>query len=88
MNGFEGLKCTEEYLDTIDIKQEASEFGRSDLGDFMDFLEDKYGKTLVDNPVFCGFVFNWMNTEEFLDYLNKRYAEFYFREISTYYFHF
>ena len=44
MNGFEGLKCTEEYLDTIDIKQEASEFGGSDLGDFMDFLEDKYGK--------------------------------------------
>ena len=87
MNGFEGLKCTEEYLHTIDIKQEASEFGGNDLGDFMDFLEDKYGKTLVD-PVFCGFVFNWMNTEEFLDYLNKRYAEFYFREISIYYFHF
>ena len=44
MNGFDGLKCTEEYLDTIDIKQEASEFGGNDLGDFMDFLEDKYGK--------------------------------------------
>ena len=68
----EVIRKTEEFLDTIDVKKYLQE--DKDLYDVMDEIEEDYGKTLEDNPVFEGYVFNWMSSDEFGDYITKRYG--------------
>lgn len=81
---FDGVKETEKYLDGLNLKEEFKEFGGHDLSEFMEFLENKYGNSLAADLKFCGFVFNWMSTEEFLDYLRKRYTSFDYAEYKKY----
>ena len=81
---FNGVKVTEKYLDGLNLEEEFKEFGGHDISEFMEFLEDKYGNSLAADLRFCGFVFNWMSTEEFLDYLRKRYPGFSCVEYTKY----
>lgn len=86
---FDGVKCTEKYLDRLDLEAEAVEFGGCDIDNFMEFLENKYGDSLNSDLRFNGYVFNWMNTVEFLDYLSRRYGnKFRYYEIIKYDFSF
>lgn len=65
------VKETEKFLDTIDI----SKYLRNgkDLYDVIDEIEDDYGEQVENNPLFQGYVFNWMAPDEFGDYLEKRF---------------
>lgn len=48
----------------------------------MDKIEEDYGYFLEDNPIFEGYVFNWMSQEEFVDYLTNK--GYHIREIHSY----
>lgn len=78
------LQNTEEFLDKIDIASFANENDKS-IYDLMDRIESAYQNAPeLDNDIFEGFVFNWMDHNEFLEYLEKRYGKkFEAREITT-----
>ena len=57
----EELKQTIKFLDSIQIDKY-----------IMDRIEDDYGAFLEDHPIFEGYVFNWMTSDEFADYLRKK----------------
>lgn len=74
------LKQTEEFLDSIRIDKYIKK--HRDISDIMDKIEEDYGYFLKDNPIFEGYVFNWMSQEEFVDYLTNK--GYHIREIHSY----
>ncbi len=74
------LKQTEEFLDSIRIDKYIKK--HRDISDIMDKIEEDYGYFLEGNPVFEGYVFNWMSQEEFVDYLTNK--GYHIREIHSY----
>lgn len=61
---------TKKFLDSLPWKEYLS-LGK-DLYDIMDEIQQTYGDSLEDNPVFRGEVFNWMSTDDFADYLRDK----------------
>ena len=74
------LKQTERFLDSIEIDKYIKK--HRDISDIMDKIEEDYGYSLEDNPIFEGCVFNWMSQEEFVDYLTNK--GYHIREIHSY----
>lgn len=69
------MQYTKQVLDDIDIKQIASEHPElKSISDLVTFIEDEYDQ-LANNEYMHGFIFNWMNHEEFIDYLDDRYGD-------------
>lgn len=66
------MKETKKFLDTIDIRKYL--YDGKDLYDVIDEIEDDYEEAVRDNPIFQGYVFNWMSTDEFGDYITERYG--------------
>lgn len=66
----EELKQTIKFLDSIQIDKYIIVY--MDIHDIMDRIEDDYGAFLEDHPIFEGYVFNWMTSDEFADYLRKK----------------
>ena len=80
----EELKKTKALLDTIDIKQFA-DWRDTNIHDLMDRLETVMEDSdELNNDLFEGFLFNWMNGIEFCEYLKERYGDgFEAKEITT-----
>lgn len=74
------LKQTEEFLNSIEIDKYIKKHRH--ISDIMDKIEEDYGYFLEDNPIFEGYVFNWMSQEEFVDYLTNK--GYHIREIHSY----
>lgn len=64
---------TVKILDTIDIEKYVTFDCCIDVPDLMKALEYDYEDTLSENSHFQGYLFNWMDEEEFSDYLIWRY---------------
>lgn len=43
-----------------------------DIYDIMDKIQQEYGDSLEDSPIFRGDVFNQITTDEFVDYLRDK----------------
>lgn len=67
------IKATENLLDNIDIEDYLSE--AKTLTELMNVIDNDYKEFTEDSPVFKGYVFNWMNEEEFQNYLKERYKD-------------
>ena len=64
------------YLDQIDIEKYMRSCGSNKIGDLMSAIEEDYDNTdFTNNDFLEGFIFNWCNEEEFIEYLEKRYGE-------------
>ena len=70
MNYKETINKTEQFLDTIPIEEYVA--SGCDLGEVMNRIEEDYSDLLDNDEFFCGYVFNWMNTDEFASYLKRR----------------
>jgi hypothetical protein len=68
------IRITEEFLDTLDLTNYIANFYEVD--ELMGVLEDHYSKMATDsNPdFFQGFLFNAYGTDEFCQYIEKKYG--------------
>ena len=55
------------FLDSIDILELMKDF--QDVSELMELIEEKYSKDYYEE-----FIFNCISTDEFVDYLQKRYS--------------
>lgn len=64
------------FLNTLDLKP----FLKNDesVYDIMEKIEDKYGDQYTEEP----FIFNCMDHNEFIDYIQKRYKDIHFYEYT------
>ena len=65
------MKHTCDYLDTIPI--ESYLINGMTAGDVMDAIENEYDDKLIDDPIFKGFIFSWMDEYEFMSYCVDRF---------------
>lgn len=89
-----GEKKTYEILDKIDIEtifyiNYKSKKGNT-INDLMKDLSmcDEVETLLKDEPLFCGYLFNFMTSSEFIEYLEKRYDNISVLPIDDYWVHF
>lgn len=61
-----------EFLDTINVRGYLQ--AGKDLYDIVDEIERDYNKTVSDDPILQGCVFNCMSTDEFADYITERFG--------------
>ena len=82
----QAIEKTENLLNTIDILSYARR-GES-LVSLMDRLDAAYAEVEeVQKEPFDTYLFNWMDEDEFMDYLKRRYGKvFSFQEAITYYY--
>lgn len=96
MTETENIKKTEDILNTMDILRLYDEFSNGKeytVGDFMYDLgehfisNDKY-RDVCNGLPFEGYLFNWMNDVEFMDYVEERYrGKVWFSESTRNYLH-
>ena len=74
------------YLDKIDIEKYMKNCTSSRISDLIYAIERDYDDTeLTDNDFLEGFIFNYCNEEEFVEYLTRRFGErIYISEVSYY----
>lgn len=72
-----GEKLTYEILDKIDIETICHANRCRKIGELMNVIEKDNGtEALLENePIFGGYLFNFINVEDFIEYLKKRYGE-------------
>lgn len=77
-----GEDWNKEYLNPIDFLPYIEKFKGHDIEEMISAIEDDYnGTPLTDNELLEGCIFNWLNTEELIDYLTERYGEEKFKYI-------
>lgn len=71
MNWKDAENYNRQFLDTLPIEQFM--VANQHVDDLMDILQDKYGNSVEDDCILQGEVFNYLDREDFSDYLRKRY---------------
>ena len=71
MNYKDAIIKTEQFLDKIPIEKYIVE-PVCDLAKVMYKIENDYSDSLSNDEFFCGYVFNWMSTDEFASYLKRK----------------
>ena len=69
-----GIKANYAALDKIDMEKYLTNRPYCKLHDIMDYIESDYDNTeLTNNEDLEGCIFNWLDEDEFAEYLEKRY---------------
>lgn len=80
MNWQEQEDYNRKILDTIDIRPYLRSY--ANVADIKDSLEEDFSWKVADDAVMEGELFNFLDTEDFAFYLNKRYNISVHEEIS------
>ena len=74
-----------EYLDSIDVKQYLK--NNMNVWDCMEHIKDNHNKDYCEKYNDDYGLFNYTNTDDFLDYITKRYPKIKYNESIHYYIH-